>query len=57
LGLRAGLAETGYVERVALEFRWAEWQYDRLPTLAADLVRRGVALEGRDVRSGQVRAT
>jgi putative ABC transport system substrate-binding protein len=41
---RQGLEETGYVEgrNVAFEYRWAEDRYERLPALAADLVRRRV---------------
>jgi putative ABC transport system substrate-binding protein len=41
-----GLNETGFVEgqNVAMEYRWAEGQYDRLPEMAADLVRRKVDL-------------
>jgi putative ABC transport system substrate-binding protein len=43
---RKGLSETGYVEdrNVAIEYRWAHEDYERLPELASDLVRRGMSV-------------
>src|SRR6059058_2552539 len=45
-GFRSGLREMGFVEgqNVAIEFRWAEGRLERLPELAADLVRRRVGV-------------
>jgi putative ABC transport system substrate-binding protein len=45
-GFRKGLNESGYIDgqNVAIEFRWAQGQYDRLPGFAADLVQQKVAV-------------
>jgi putative tryptophan/tyrosine transport system substrate-binding protein len=45
-GFRRGLNEVGFVEgqNIAIEFRWADGQFDRLPALAANLARRPVSL-------------
>jgi len=51
---REGLKEAGFVEghNVAIEFRWAEGHYERLPPLATELVSRGMAIGKRASTSG-----
>ena len=55
-GLHQGLKEAGYVvgENVTIEYRWSEGQYDRLPAMAAELVRKQVSVKV--IRAANIKA-